>query len=117
MRARGSPRRCRSSTCRWSTPTARPRGPRPRSADPLQDREVAVELPGRDLDPVVLPLLALDLDVAVEDVLAERPQHELGLGGQLDRLSERLRKLLDAEAAPLVRAQVGEVLLHRLRAR
>jgi hypothetical protein len=43
----------------------------------LEDREVPVELPGRDLDAVVLPLLALDLDVAVEDVLAERAQDEL----------------------------------------
>src|ERR671917_287351 len=41
----------------------------------LEDAEVALELPGRDLDAVVLPLLALDLDEAVEGVLAERAQH------------------------------------------
>src|SRR4051812_16662918 len=55
-----------------------------------QDRQVALQLPRRDLHAVVLPLLALDLDVAVEHVLAERPQHELGFRGQLDRLAQRL---------------------------
>src|SRR5687767_14801419 len=80
----------------------------------LEDRQVPVELPLRDLHAVVLPLLSLDLDVAVEDVLAERAQHELGLRGQLDRLAERLRQLLDAEPIPLLRTDVVEVLLHRL---
>ena len=80
----------------------------------LKNRQVALELPGSDLDAVVLPLLALDLDVAVEDVLAERAQHELGLGGDLDRLAQRLRQLLDAEPAALVGREVVEVLLHRL---
>ena len=42
-----------------------------------ENREVALKLPRSDLDAVVLPLLALDLDVAVEDVLAQRPQDEL----------------------------------------
>src|SRR3712207_6928170 len=50
-------------------------------------RQVAVELPRGHLDAVVLPLVALDLDEAVEHVLAERPQHELGLRGDLDRLA------------------------------
>src|SRR4051795_86816 len=79
-----------------------------------QDRQVAVELPRRHLHAVVLPLLALDLDVAVEDVLPEGPQDQLGLRGDLDRLAERLRQLLDPEPAALVRRQVVEVLLHRL---
>ena len=79
-----------------------------------EDRQVALELPGRDLDAVVVPLLALDLDVAVEHVLAQRAQHELGLGGQLDRLAQRLGQLLDPEAPALVRRQVVEVLLHRV---
>ncbi len=48
-----------------------------RLSDPSEDRQVAVELPLGDLHPVVLPLLSLDLHVAVEHVLAERPQHEL----------------------------------------
>src|SRR3954471_7808694 len=46
---------------------------------PSEHRQVALELPGADLHAIVLPLLALDLDVAVEHVLAERAQHELGL--------------------------------------
>src|SRR3954447_20768277 len=62
------------------------RRPRPRS----QDRQVSVQLPRGDLHAVVLPLLALDLDVAVEHVLAQRAQDELGLRGDLDRLAERL---------------------------
>src|ERR671916_728445 len=81
----------------------------------LEDRQVAVELPLGDLHPVVLPLLALDLDVAVEDVLAEGAQHQLRLGGQLDRLAERLGELLDPEPAPLLGGDVVQVLLHRLR--
>ena len=43
----------------------------------LEDRQIALKLPRSDLDAVVLPLLALDLDVPVEDVLAQRPQDEL----------------------------------------
>src|SRR5919107_6238723 len=81
---------------------------------PSEHRQVALELPGADLDAVVLPLLALDLDVAVEHVLAERAQDELGLGRDLDRLAERLGQLLDPEPLPLLRRQVVEVLLHRL---
>src|SRR4051812_49515509 len=79
-----------------------------------EDREVALELPGAALDAVVLPLLALDLDVAVEHVLAERAQDELGLRRDLDRLAERLRQLLDAEPPALLGRQVVEVLVHRL---
>src|SRR3954454_25395342 len=79
-----------------------------------EDRQVALELPRRDLHAVVLPLLALDLDVAVEHVLAERAQHELGLGRQLDLPPGRLRRLLDPEPAPLLGRQVVEVLVHRL---
>src|SRR4051794_41339927 len=81
-----------------------------------EDRQVALELPGGDLDAVVLPLAALDLDEAVEHVLAERAQDELGLGGDLDRLAQRLGQLLDAQPPALVGREVVEVLLHRLRA-
>src|SRR3954452_13965120 len=80
----------------------------------LQNREVAFKLPRSDLDAVVLPLLALDLDVAVEDVLAEGAEDELGLGGDLDRLVQRSRQMPDADPAALVRAEVVKVLLHRL---
>ena len=48
-------------------------------------------------------------------MLAERAQDELGLGGQLDRLAQRLRQLLDSALAALVGRQVVEVALHRLR--
>jgi hypothetical protein len=36
-----------------------------------------LDLVGRDLHAVVLPLLPLDLDEAVEGVLAENPQDQL----------------------------------------
>src|SRR3954463_4576312 len=81
---------------------------------PSEHGQVALELPGADLHAVVLPLLALDLDVAVEHVLAERAQDELGLRRDLDRLAERLGQLLDAEAPALLGREVVEVLLHRL---
>src|SRR3954453_9298141 len=81
---------------------------------PSEHGQVALELPGADLHAVVLPLLALDLDVAVEHVLAERAQDELGLRRDLDRLAERLGQLLDAQPPALLGRQVVEVLLHRL---
>src|SRR3954447_13854838 len=81
---------------------------------PSEHGQVALQLPGADLHAVVLPLLALDLDVAVEHVLAERAQHELGLRRDLDRLAERLGQLLDAEPLPLLGREAVEVLLHRL---
>ena len=92
------------------------RPPRPAAAHRvrLEHRQVAVELPLGDLHPVVLPLLPLDLDVAVEDVLAEGAEHQLRLGRQLDRLAQRLGQLLDSQLLPLLRTDVVEVLLHRL---
>src|SRR3954453_18501715 len=81
---------------------------------PSEPGQGALELPGADLHAVVLPLLALDLDVAVEHVLAEAAQDELGLRRELDRLAQGLRELLDPEAPPLVGRQVVEVLLHGL---
>jgi hypothetical protein len=47
-------------------------------------------------------------------VLAEHPEDQLGLGGDLDRLPQRLRQLLDPAALALLRGEVVEVLLHRL---
>src|SRR3954465_4376336 len=70
---------------------------------PSEHGQVALQLPGADLHAVVLPLLALDLDVAVEHVLAERAQDELGLRRDLDRLAEGLGQLLDAEPLSLLR--------------
>ena len=47
-------------------------------------------------------------------MLAERPQHQLRVGGDLDRLAERRRQLLDPPLGALLRREVVEVLLHRL---
>src|SRR4051794_20741805 len=74
-----------------------------------------LDLVRRDLHPVVLPLLPLDLDEAIERMLSEHPQDQLRLRRDLDRLAERLRQLLDAAAVALLRSQVVEILLHRLR--
>src|SRR6478735_2877278 len=61
---------------------------RPRSIHviSLGDSEVLLQLPRGDLDAVVQPLLALEVDVAGEDVLAERLLHHLGMGHLLDGL-------------------------------
>src|SRR3954453_19072600 len=61
--------------------------PPPSDNSRSEDGQVAVQLPLGDLAPIVLPLLALDLDVAVEHVLAEGAEDELGLGRELDRLA------------------------------
>src|SRR5919109_3251047 len=82
----GERRRCAGSTRRSSS----------------ENREEPVDLPGRDLDAVLLPLLALGLDEALEGVLAEGAQHQLGLGRDLDRLAERLRQLVDAALVALL---------------
>src|SRR5206468_6170524 len=79
----------------------RPAGPRPCGSShspltPLEDRQELVDLPGGDLDAILVPLLALDLDEALEGVLAEDSQHELRVRGDLDRLTQGLRQLLDA---------------------
>src|SRR5262249_14636986 len=79
-----------------------------------EGRQVAIELPAADLDPILLPLLALELHVAGEDVIAERAPHQVRLGEHLDRLPERLRELLDPALDPLVVAELVEVPLHRL---
>src|SRR5579871_2549543 len=97
-----------------SWPAHSPSGAVPSLRPRLQDRQVALELPRSDLDAIVLPLLALDLDVAVEHVLPERAQHELGLSGQLDGLAQGLRELLDSEPPAILGREVVEVLLHRL---
>src|SRR6267142_2476805 len=75
----------------------------------LEDRQIPVELPARQLDAVVVPLLALQLDVAVENVRPERFPRELGLGQRVDRLAQRLRQRDDASLPPLLWSQVIEV--------
>jgi len=47
-------------------------------------------------------------------MLTQRAQDELGLGRQLDGLTQRLRELFDAQSPTLVGRQVVQVLLHRL---
>src|SRR3954464_9918254 len=60
----------------WSVRT-RPRTRRV-TAIALEHREVLVHLPLRELDAVVVPFLPLQLDVAVEDVRAQRRSDHLG---------------------------------------
>src|SRR3954449_12681767 len=79
-----------------------------------EDRQELLDFVRRDLHEVVLPLRALDLDEAVEGVLAEDAQDQLRLGRDLDRLAQGLGKLLDPPAMALFGGQVVEVLLHRL---
>src|SRR3954454_9879074 len=79
-----------------------------------EDRQELLDFVRRDLHAVVLPLRALDLDEAVEGVLAEDAEDQLRLGSDLDRLAQGLGELLDPPAMALLRGQVVEVLLHRL---
>src|SRR3970040_64553 len=81
----------------------------------LERREVLLLLPLGDLDAVLVPLLALELDVAREDVLAERPPHEIRRRELVDRLAERLGQGDDPALAPLLCRQAVQVPLHRLR--
>src|SRR3954452_5583904 len=94
-----------------------PTGPARRylSPEPSENGQKLLDLVRRDLHPVVLPLLPLDLDEAIERMLSEHPQNQLRLRRDLDRLAERLGQLLDAAAVALLRSQVVEILLHRLR--
>src|SRR5581483_1575617 len=81
----------------------------------LKNREVLLHLPVGELDAVLVPLLPLQLDVAVEDVRAEGPADEVGARELVDRLAERLRQRDDPPLAALLGRQVVEVRLHRLR--
>ena len=73
----------------------------------LEDRQEVLDLVRGDLDAVVVPFLPLDLDEAAEGVLAEGAQDQLRLGGDLDRLAERRRQLLDPLVRQLLRARGG----------
>src|SRR5436190_622951 len=101
---RPSPARTAPSICEWRSDS------NGRSvAAPSEHRQVPLELPAADLDPVLLPLLALQLDVALEDVVAERLADELGAGEDLDRLAQGLRQLHDPARLALVVGEVVEV--------
>src|SRR5688572_24468405 len=66
----------------------------------LQGAQVLLLLPLRDLDPVLVPLAPLELDVAREDVVPERGLHQLGAGERLDGLAERARQRDDPAFMP-----------------
>jgi hypothetical protein len=53
----------------------------------LQHGQIALALPGRELNPVFVPLFPLQLHVTVKDVRAERLAGELGVGELVDRLA------------------------------
>src|SRR5262249_8219145 len=55
----------------------------------LEGSQVLLLFPLGDLDAVLVPLATLQLDVAREDVLAERTLHQLGRCELVDRLAER----------------------------
>src|SRR5215470_18455268 len=77
--------------------------------------QVSIELPARQLDPVLVPLLSLELHVAVEDVRPQRLSGQLRFGEGVDCLPERLGQGDDPSFAALLGGQVVEVRLHRLR--
>jgi hypothetical protein len=82
-RTRTGRRSARPSAPRTPFTTSTSRAPRPTRAapgtsrSPLEHAQVPVEFPVGELDAVLVPLLPLQLDVAVEDVRAERLPREL----------------------------------------
>src|SRR5262245_39245467 len=78
----------------------------------LEGAQVPLLLPLRDLDAVLVPLPSLELDVAWEDVVAERTLHELRAGELLDRLAERLRQRHDPALLPLVGREAVQIGRH-----
>src|SRR4051812_24136374 len=92
----------------------RARGTGPDSASFSENGQVLTELPFGQLNPVLVPLPALQLDIAVEDVRAERLPRQFRLRQLVDRLAEGLGERHDAALAPLFGGQVIEVRLHRV---
>src|SRR5262245_45662730 len=105
---RGDHRDSRRGSGGWSGP------PAAAWINDLQDSQVLLHLPVGQLDAVLVPLLPLQLDVAVEDVRAERLAHERRLRELVDRLAERLGEGDDAALTPLLGGEVVEVRLHRI---
>src|SRR3972149_8918496 len=83
-----------------------------RGLPPSQHRQVPLELPGRHLQAVLVPLLLLQRDVALEDVRAEDPPAEVGLRERVDRLAEGLGQADDPPLAPPPVAELEQGLLH-----
>src|SRR5688500_6241084 len=87
-----------------------------RTTQPLLERlEVPIDLPGRDLHAVLIPLLGLGLDEALEDVLAERLADDLVARQLVERLAQGARQLADLARLELGGIEVVEVLLDRRR--
>src|SRR5204862_8228868 len=77
-----------------------------------ENGQVPFEFPARELNPVLVPFLSLQLHVAVENVRPERLSGQLRFGERVDRLAERLRQRDDSPLAALLGRQVVEVRLH-----
>src|SRR5664280_461320 len=107
LRAKGAETRTQRSSRRKFWPASRADFRR------LQGGQVALDLPVRELDAVLVPLLALEADVVVEDMAPERLLYQAGVGHLLDRLAQRLRQRDDAALLALLGRQVVEVGLHR----
>src|SRR5258708_38937925 len=103
----GTPR----SAVRWARLR---RGRAASDCDRSENRQVLLHLPVGELDAVLVPLLPLQLDVAVEDVRAEGLPGELGTGELVDRLAQRLGEGDDPALAALLGGEVVQVGLHRL---
>src|SRR5918994_2597552 len=80
----------------------------------LERLEVAVDLPGAHLHPVLVPLLLLCLHEALEDVIAEGIADHRVAAQLVDRLAQGSRQLLDLAGFELRGVEVVEVLFHRV---
>src|SRR5439155_25886075 len=86
----------------------------PHSPSFSENGQVLVELPLGELHAVVVPFAPLQLDVAVEDVGAQRLPGEFGACQLVDRLAGGLGQRDDSSLPTLLRGEVVQVRLHRV---
>src|SRR5947199_1205014 len=76
--------------------------------------QISIQLPFADLSDVLLPLLALCVEVAFADVVAQRlPDHRILLQ-VVERFVQIARQVVDTEAAALPVGHACDVLVHGL---
>src|SRR6266511_2335009 len=81
----------------------------------LEHCQVPLLLPVCELYAVLVPLLPLQLHVALEDVRAEGLPRQIGVRELGDRLAERLGQSRDSPLVPLLGREMVQVGLHRRR--
>src|SRR5204863_5819794 len=83
-------------------------------ATPSVLAQVPIEFPFADLPDILLPLLALGIEVALVDVIAQRLAHHGVLLEVVQRLVQVARQVVDTEATPLPVRHPRDVLVDGL---